>query len=414
MNSPVVYTCLFAIFISLLIFFFDNGYKKANRFLAGFLFFSAIFSILMYVYVFSHSTKWVAIFVTSIPSTFFLIGPFSFFYIRSIVRDNPSLSKIDYLHFVLFIYCFTGTIPFLFSSWEYKLFVGSIIKEDISNFNILRINVLFPYKLNQGIRPFQITYYVIFQWKLIRRYFKVSERHVENSAQYFIMKKWLIIYCSIFTLLGFGFSSGIICRIFTDNKADFLALVYKMVVITIAGYITLLFTLFLFPQVIYGLPIINKVKQEGISDIDLETENETTAMVEPTDIAIPQTINSKPSLFFTEVYMKEIEIEIEKSIQEKKYLESDFTINQLSVYTNIPTHHLSYYFKNALQQKFIEWRTNLRINYSITLIEQNALDNLTFPALANKLGFSSYNTFIKAFKAKTNCSPSEYLANIKL
>ena len=414
MNSPIIYLCLFAMFISILVLVFNRGYEKANRFLSGFLFFSSTFSILLYVFLFSNSSKWVAIFVTSIPSTYFLIGPFSYFYVRSIVRDNATLSRIDYLHFVLFIYCFTGTIPFLFSSWQYKLFVGGFIKEDVNNLAKIKLNVLFPYKLNQGIRPFQIGYYMIAQWKLVKNHFKNTRKNKISTKQSFVMKKWLLLYCFIFTLLCIGYSSGIFCTIFSKNKAEFSSIGYKMVLLTLIGYITLIFSLFFFPQVIYGLPIPNELPnlpedftiQEDLQD----TNTSDTLIVENTE----QIVANKPLLFFTEEYMKDIEISVQQCVQEKKYLDNEFSINQLSLFTNIPIHHLSYYFNNILQIKFTDWRTNLRISHSITLIDQGALENITFPALAKQLGFSSYNTFIKAFKAKTNCSPSEYIASNKI
>lgn len=396
-------------FVSVLVLVFNRGYEKANRFLSGFLFFSSIFSVVLYAFLLSNSTKWVAIFVTSFPSTYFLIGPFSYFYVRSIVRDNATLSMKDYLHFVLFIYCFLGTLPFLFSSWENKLIVGAFIKEDVNNFAKIKINVLFPYKYNQGIRPFQIGYYMLAQWKLLRGFFRKSRQYKIITKQNLVIRKWLIIYCSIFTLLCVGYSSGIFCTLFSNNKTEFVSFGHKMILLTLTGYVTLIFTLFLFPQVIYGLPMPQQHTLSRSSENGKPTINPLSKNAEEKP---EQNLATKPLLFFTDDYMMEIEKTLQQCIQDKKYLENEFSINQLSVITNFPVHHLSYYFNNILQLKFTDWRTNLRINHSITLIEQGAMENITFPALAKQLGFSSYNTFIKAFKAKTNYTPSEYLANM--
>ncbi len=395
-------------FVSILVLVFNRGYEKANRFLSGFLFFSSIFSIVLYAFLFSNSTKWVTIFVTSIPSTYYLIGPFSYFYVRSIVRDEASLSRLDYLHFAIFVYCFIGTLPFLFSSWDHKLYVGSLIKEDVNNFAKIKINVLFPYKLNQGTRVIQIIYYMVVQWKLLRGFFKKPIQYKILTKQSLVMKKWLIIYCSIFTLLCVGYSSGIFCTLFSRNKIEFLSIGHRMIILTLIGYVTLIFTLFLFPQVIYGLPI----PQEH--SLSTNSENETVTIISlgnTKDETLEQNIANKPLLFFTDDYMMEIEKAVQQCNDEKKFLDNEFSINQLSVITNFPVHHLSYYFNNILQLKFTDWRTNLRINHSITLIEQGVMENITFPALAKQLGFSSYNTFIKAFKTKTNYTPSEYLAS---
>jgi hypothetical protein len=94
--------------LSALIFIFNKGYRSANLYLAVFFFFISLYLLDTYVILFSKSTFWVTIFITLIPTSFYIIGPFSFFYVRSIVRDNTSLSLLDYWHFGFFFHCFVG------------------------------------------------------------------------------------------------------------------------------------------------------------------------------------------------------------------------------------------------------------------------------------------------------------------
>lgn len=114
LNAPVVYIAVFGTVLSLFVLFFNKGHKSSNLFLAGVLLFSSLFSLVNFTIFFSKSVFWVAIFQTSFGFDFFLIGSLSYFYIRSILRDNAKLSKWDYLHFLLFLIAFAGTFLFIF------------------------------------------------------------------------------------------------------------------------------------------------------------------------------------------------------------------------------------------------------------------------------------------------------------
>ena len=127
MNAPLVYLCAFSIFLSLTLLFFNKGYKGANSFLSGYLLCSSFFLVTQYILIYSKSISLIAFSVSGIPSLFFLIGPFAYFYVRSILRDNVKLTKTDFLHFLPFLLIFIGAIPFLFSSWEYKFLLAKSI-----------------------------------------------------------------------------------------------------------------------------------------------------------------------------------------------------------------------------------------------------------------------------------------------
>jgi len=53
-------------------------------------------------YIFYGKTEaWIVVFILLHPF-FFLIGPLSFIYIRSIINDNNSIKKNDFFHFLPF------------------------------------------------------------------------------------------------------------------------------------------------------------------------------------------------------------------------------------------------------------------------------------------------------------------------
>jgi len=86
----------------------------------------------------------------------------------------------------------------------------------------------------------------------------------------------------------------------------------------------------------------------------------------------------------------------------------------LSVLINVPTHHLTYYFKEIKKQSITEFRNSWRIEYAKKMIVEGKSKNLTLEAIASLAGFSSRNTFLVSFKKYENMTPKEYLGNIKI
>ena len=393
-------------FLSLLMLIFNRGYKKANRFLAGVLFCSSLYSLLLYVFLFSGSVYWSTIFVTCIPSSFFLLGPFSFFYVRSILRDNSKLSRVDYLHFVLFLVCLSGTLPFLFSSWENKLIVGQNMLSNHWNWAKYKVNSILPYKVNQGIRPFHIALYMVMQWKLVWRFFMSPSHKQTYNSQWHIIKKWLLIYCTIFTLLCVCFSLSMIKNLVYENKADFLSTAYSLIVLGTVGYFSLIILLFFFPQVVYGLPVVVYSQPKEQPPITISHDESQIDIISTFQ---EETETADRMNFFSEEYGMQISGLLINYLQSNKHLSYDCTLSHLSDTINIPSHHLSYYFNNIIDIKFTDWRNNNRIDYATALIVEGELNNRTLEAIALKCGFTTQSTFIRAFKQKTGVTPSVYL-----
>ena len=113
-------------------------------------------------------------------------------------------------------------------------------------------------------------------------------------------------------------------------------------------------------------------------------------------------------LFSTE-YLTEIQKKVDSWISDELYLEVDCSFLNLAMYLEIPKHHLNYFFNTILDKKFIDWRNNLRIEYSRLLIEKDILKEITIEALALKSGFSSQSTFNRAFKIYLGVTPSQYI-----
>ena len=401
MNVPIVYLCAFSVFLTLTLLFYNKGYKGANRFLSGYLFSSALFLVTQYFFIYSKSVAFTAFFVTGFPSLYFLIGPFAYFYARSIFQDTINLSKKDYLHFLPFVIIIIGAIPFLFSSWEYKMFIGQLIVNKTfmaSNYNI---NFLVPKIINQLIRPPYALFYLV----LISREFIKNKLVFKSFLHAKVIKIWLVLFYIFFSLIGFFYI--IVQLAFYLNINFFFDNFWFYYLINGIGFIYLAFhfALVLFPQIVYGLPIPKLLLENPSVTLDVATIRKKKELISP----LIENKQNMISSFFSNEYLLEIELAISNWMSEKKYLEVNASLVSFSNYTNIPVHHLSYYFNSMLKVKYTDWRNTLRTEYIKAKIDSGSYKTITLEALSLESGFSSQSTFIRSFKNVFNCTPSDYI-----
>ena len=405
MDVPIVYLCAFSIFLSLTLLLYNKGYKGANRFLSGYLFCSSLFLLTQYFFIYSKSIVITAVFATIFPSLFFLIGPFAYFYVRSILRDNVTLSKKDYLHFLLFIIVFIGALPFLFSSWEHKCFISQKIIDHTYMGSGYNINSLVPKTINQLIRPPYALLYLL----LVTSAF-IKNRAVFKSFAYAKMIKiWLGLFFLLFSLTFIFF---IVAQLaFYFNIKFFFENLWFYYLTNSIGFFYLAFnlSLIIFPQVLYGLPISKLGIAHQSEYPDVQTIQDSLKETKPIG---ENKATSYNSIFATE-YELEIESVIDNWIAEKKYLALNASLVTFSNYTNIPVHHLSYYFNAVLKMKYADWRNALRIAHAKAQIDVGLNKSITLEALSIESGFASQSTFIKCFKNAFGCTPSEYIKTKK-
>ena len=108
--------------LAFILLFYNKGYKTANIYIRLFLFFLTFLTFSHYHYIFSYSVSEIAV-LLSVPinSTFYVIGPLAFLYVRSILIYNKDFKRSDWKHFVPFGIIFLESLPFNFSGWELKI-----------------------------------------------------------------------------------------------------------------------------------------------------------------------------------------------------------------------------------------------------------------------------------------------------
>jgi AraC-like DNA-binding protein len=167
----------------------------------------------------------------------------------------------------------------------------------------------------------------------------------------------------------------------------------------------LLVILFLFPQIIYGLPIIktsvNKIDDENL--LIQETMRSFQGRSQQSNLNYAQVGSIDPDPVY----------ELGQSIlkvmaEEKPYLNVDFSMDDLAKILKVPKHHLYYCFQNILFTKFTTMRTEYRIEYAKKLLAEADFRRVTLDSVGRDAGFASKSAFYNTFKSSVGCSPGEY------
>lgn len=404
MNAPIVYLSVVSIFLALVTFFYNKGYQRANRFLAVFLFLSALYFLMQFVFVYSNSLVWIAFFSNGFSSVYFLIGPFAYLYIRSILRDTARISGWDYIHFVPFLVVFSGIIPYLFSSWAHKLDLAqALMQNDWKKIGQFRPHLWFSHAQNEALRLAQSLIYGIICWIPLLKH--RSQQSAYSLQQSKVIKKWLFLFCLFYTLLiAFRLWYGL-SQIFSPDRAMLMPMIRYTNLISSIIFLSLNVCLFLFPQILYGLPVYPvsypESNPEALSDTPISLQASESAQGSLKE-------EEEYSQFFSENYLQEMEKKLQEWVSEKKFLSSEITMPQLASEIKIPLHHLSYYFNQISTTKFSDWRNRLKIDYACRLIALGYLMTNTVDALAAESGFATKSTFFRAFKIATGTTPAQY------
>ena len=387
-----------------------------NRYLAGYLFVSSLYLLQSFTFLYGVSLNFVAFCTLTYGSIFYLVGPLSFFYVRGLLRDNTIMEKKDWLHFFPFIISFTGSIPYFFSSWDFKLLVAQNMLSEQWNMSQFDLNIFIPHKVDHVLNILVLYFYAASVWYLIWKNKRNSNSSIYHVPQFKLIRNWLFTFALIVTIIALNFSVTAAEILIYDEKSVFLAKANGPLFFASIVYVVMNMVIMFFPHIMYGLPL------EKIQTVTNETENKPMYSVAKTYTLEPQTIapafildvdetELTPQLF-SDDYIKKIEAQLQVCIEKESYLHPDFRLISVISISGIPAHHLSYYFNTILKSSFSDWRNNLRITYAIQLFNQGSLQFHTLEAVALKSGYSNQNTFIRAFKLITGKTPSNYVKGL--
>lgn len=384
---------MFGLFVCFLLLINIKKTSKVNLYLIFFLVLINLFNVIQYCTMFSNNKYLAVVCLVHFQPLIVLTGPMLFFYVRGLLKDNAELSKNDWIHFIPFMLYLVNVSRYYTYSLDYKLaFAERVIqhREIMLYFD----PVLFPGNISYIFRSVLVLFYTTVAANMVYKHFKDDLRlHFQNA----LIFRWLIVFLGFNYIMNIGIFYYVAQLLYNWNfNGGITVIPWGAFIFGLTALILLNLVLFFFPNILYGLPRMESTVQ-----------NKSTTLA----------INSIDSVDqFRPV--KDFEISIEKleliDSKLKEYaltnpcINPDFNLTIMSTDTNIPKHHISYFFKMYLKSDFIEWKNKARVEFVISIINSGEAENLTLDAISKKAGFVSRSTFINAFKSHTGKTPSEY------
>jgi len=387
--SFVFLVAIIGLMVAAILYFLNRESSFSARLLAGYLLSIAVISLFSALY---HTNFF--LFFPQVPRTMVFLSlsasPFAYLYVRSVLRQQFTWTKSDFLFFIPAVLYTINMIPFYAMAREEKLV---IIRQQLTDNSIIALEPEGWLPQGWGI-ILRMVYGVVlasFQVKMLVNW--RSKNSVKLIPQNLAMFRWLIS----FTMLVL--SSFIILLIEYAFQISYFFDFYRLITLTMTVSICITCGfLFLQPSLLYGL---TGWFQEA---------NEST-ISEP-EIAGAQEPNS------SNTFSKEAERSYRALLEshftnQQPFLKVGYKIGDLAKELDIPTYILSAFINQAYGKNFNEWVNEYRVHYLKGLLQKNPdFRKYTFEALGNLAGFNSRTTFIAAVKKTTHKTPSEFFEQI--
>lgn len=309
-------------------------------------------------------------------------GPLFYLYLRSII-DRGIVENRDYLALVHFL------IPIGFTSF----YLGSILV-----YNRLTIGFVQYY-----------YFYLYFTSAVLLGFYAFYGFILLNKSNFYSAIRILTLrMIGLFFIVSMLLGSLVLYQhnpIYSQNLVSLGMLLFSIIIF------------FFYREKIKGLEIILEGDHKVIdSPTVLHVENtetfptysEVASINDDTDDSSVKYGKSKLSADILSLYDKKIQKVL---VNEKAYLEYDFSVEKLCESTNVQRHHVAQVFSLVYDSNFNSYVNKMRIEYALEIISKSK-NKQNVSELAERCGFNSRTSFFRAFKKTTQMSPTEYLDSI--
>jgi AraC-like DNA-binding protein len=381
---------IFCAFVTIyLLLYNENAIKTFANYLLASYFIFQISCLLLYILVVYGWIFYVPYLYKTTAAVNFLIPPILYLYVRAILFNKEKLNTLDFLHVIPFILVVINYLPFYLLPISHKKEILLLLLKDLNGFIKIQVGYLPEYVFN-FFRIFQSLIYLIFQWKLIITFNKQNKNNaIEKQINNVI--KWLQIFTSTSTISLVAFILLVsIALVYNHTDPD--GFIYHLpdYIFSISFFIISTY-LITHPSILAGLPFI-KYKKTASNLVLNKTDS------------IP---------YIESDYSTEIGLITHYFETKKPYLIKGLNINQVAVEINIPAKLISFIINKHFEMRFNEFINKYRVEYIKEKMNERYLESYTLNSLSADAGFSNLTTFIAAFKKIENCTPSEYIINLK-
>ena len=381
-----VYFGILTIILTLILTFYNARVNKSIFYLSGFLISVTVYGLVHYYYFSGESVFIFSIINMHFLPLYYLSGPMLFFYVRSTLKDNSQLSKIDVLHFIPFLVSLISILPYYFESFEFKIAYNTRLLANIELIKSGYTKSLMSNYLNLIARPIFLFIYSFVSGYLIIKYLRLKNRKYSPLIQRNNIIQWLKTIVLIAFILSFFYI--IITYKYLSTNLVVKQLINEMEVSILAGicYCIIPICILIFPSVLYGIPRVSKGPSKYLDEINRQAILQSNEPLEATAKDILNFLN-----------------------ESEAYLNPKFSIQDLINGLGIPKHHVYYCFNNIIQNKFTIIKSELRVNYAKKLLLSSKAKELTMEGIGMESGFASKSNFFAVFKEFTGKTPLEFI-----
>jgi AraC-like DNA-binding protein len=374
-------------FLAGILLIFSSYRRSKSAYLASYLLFSNLFSLIYYIIFENDHLELAAIFGINFTPLYFLTLPFLHLFVLSQQKDFQFKQRY-FLFFVPSLLILINISPYLMTPLSEK---REFAKLFLKNAELMyQAKTLFlPYYYQSLLRP---IFNLIFLACTCFTFYKTRDSFEFQKSKFnersFVLASLLI--AGLLSILSFVF---ILNRLLVQNFE--FTLLSKVSFSTINSMVDYLYVgqnllLLFFPQILF--------REQIILDGSERTKKASAQKTEPS---------------VSQERFLEIEQMILAYMNERPYLAQGFSLTNISQQTGLPTHRLSIYFNEYLNTPFNDWKNKLRIEYVVSEIKAGKLEFLTIEGLATSSGFASRSNFNIAFLTLMNQTPSEYIKDLK-
>jgi AraC-like DNA-binding protein len=342
-------------------------WRKKENHLANRLFAALLFSLSYHLLEYALNISGVILEVphlllTSYP-LLFLLGPFFYLYVKSLLEYDFRLKRKDLLHFIPALMVLLAFLPFYLQSATEKF----AIMQDISDTGFTEIPPeQFVIMFGQIL---QICIYLFFAYQLIQQ--KNHAWQDIRSKNLLVRLEWLRKATTVFAVFMLVYAVIVIILVLKESfrvETDYIILLLMSALVFVLGYVAI------------GQPDI--FSQKSLSSPKLLEQTEKANSARAHLLALMES--------------------------EKPYLLEELKIANLAEMMELPSHQLSEILRTELQVSFPEFIQNYRIAEAKRLLSDPQFNHLKILAVALESGFGNKATFNRVFKEKVGTTPSTF------
>ncbi len=391
----ILFLSIFTLILTCVLTVYNYQINKNIIYLSGLLTLLSLSGILHYFIILSNSETGVAFFYTHFMPLLYLQGSMLYLYVTSTLRDEFKFNWKNALHFIPSLLAFISIFKYYFVPWSEKIKLAkAIIASPDILLSIDKYNIGNHF-INLPARTILLLVYSLATLYILIRY---TLRNKFNPSLSTKIIKWLYFINIVVIICAFSYL-WLIFEFFTNNVQTRQEISKEITnYITAFSYALIPIVMLIFPEVLYGIPIVNRKK------IDL-FKSENNYLTKRFNKPIEKPINKEENQ-----EMNELANLIQNYlITEKPFVDSKFSLDDLAKQLDVPKHHIYYCFNSILNTKFTTLRSQLRVEYAKELLISGQLEQLSMEGIWSKTGFSSRTNFFVTFKEITGMTPLEFV-----